>query len=93
MKKQAFVCSLCRNGILGGALYLDAEALTYKTGKLTVDPKYRNLALPLADIAKITWKWVVFPVATVHMKSGEQYTFLIFNKDRFMKRYEALRGN
>ena len=40
---KSFVCSLCHNGILGGGLYLDSQSLTYKTNKLTVDKKYRNL--------------------------------------------------
>ena len=40
---KSFVCSLCHNGILGGVLYLDSQSLTYKTNKLTVDKKYRNL--------------------------------------------------
>ena len=41
---KSFVCSLCHNGILGGGLYLDSQSLTYKTNKLTVDKKYRNLS-------------------------------------------------
>jgi hypothetical protein len=41
--------------------------------------------LPLEEIREITWKRILFPVATVHMKNGEQYTFLIFNQSRFEK--------
>lgn len=44
---KSFVCSLCHNGILGGVLYLDSQSLTYKTNKLTVGKKYRNLVLPI----------------------------------------------
>ena len=84
---KSFVCSLCKNGILGGGLYMDQQYLTYRTNKLTVDKKYRKLVLPLQEITGITWKWIVFPVATVDMKSGERYTFLIFNKNRFEKWY------
>ena len=40
---KSFVCSLCHNGIVGGGLYLDSQSLTYKTNKLTVGKKYRNL--------------------------------------------------
>ena len=80
-----FLCSLCHNGILGGGLYLDRQSLTYRTNKLTVDKKYRNLVLPLEEIREITWKRILFPVATVHMKNGEQYTFLVFNQSRFEK--------
>lgn len=85
---KTFVCSLCHNGLLGGALYLDDQSLTYKTNKLTVDKKFRNLAMPLAEISKISWQQMIFPVATVHLKNGESYKFLIFNKSGFEKAFE-----
>lgn len=86
--KKTFICSLCHNGILGGVLYLDENSFTYKTNKLTVDKSYRNLVLPLDEIAEIAWKWVVFPVATFRMKNGVEYKFIIFNKRRFNKYYK-----
>lgn len=82
---KSFICSLCHNGILGGMIYLDGSSLTYKTGKLMVDSKYRNLVLPLSNIKEISWQWMIFPVATVHMMIGEDYKFIIFNKHRFEK--------
>ncbi len=85
---KSFVCSLCHNGILGGCLYLDSQSLTYKTNKLTVDKKYRNLVLPMQEIKEISWKWIVFPIATVNMKNGELYKFIIFNKSRFAKWFQ-----
>jgi hypothetical protein len=85
---KSFACSLCHNGILGGGLYLDSQALTYKTNKLTVDDKYRKLVLPMKEIQEISWKWIVFPVATVHMQNGELYQFIIFHKSRFSKWFQ-----
>ena len=85
---KAFACSLCHNGILGGGLYLDSQALTYRTNKLTVDDKYRKLVLPMKEIKEISWKWIVFPVATVHMQNGELYQFIIFHKSRFSKWFQ-----
>jgi len=85
---KTFVCSLCHNGILGGGLYLDSQSLTYKTNKLTVDRKYRNLVLPLQEIKDISWKWILFPIATVNMKNTETYIFMIFNIKRFIKWFE-----
>ena len=85
--KKTFICSLCRGGILGGALYLDETAVTYKTNKLTVDKKYKNLVLPLEEIENLSWKRMLFPIATFRMKSGEEYKFIIFNKRRFSKYY------
>ena len=89
--KKSFMCSLCHNGILGGALYLDETSLTYRTNKLTVDKAYRNLVLPLDQITELTWKWIVFPIATMRMTSGEQYKFIIFNKSRFNKYYTEVK--
>ena len=87
--RKVFICSLCHKGILGGGLYLEPDTLTYRTNKLTVDPKYRNLVLPLKDIHQVTWKWIIFPVATFRMKNGEEYRLIVFNKKRFEKYYEA----
>ena len=90
--KKSFMCSLiCHNGILGGGLYIDNNAITYKTNKLTVDRKYRNLVLSLNEIRELTWKWIIFPIATFHMMSGENYKIIIFNKRRFKKYYAEVK--
>ena len=86
--KKSFMCSLCHNGILGGALYLEKTSVTYKTNKLTVDKAYRNLVLPFDEISELTWKWIVFPVAIFRMKNGTERKFIIFNKRRFNKCYK-----
>ena len=89
--KKTFICSLCRGGIIGGALHLTDNAITYRTNKLTVDPFYRNLTLPLDRIESVSWRWIVLPVATFRMKGGKEYSFIIFNKQRFCKYYSELR--
>ncbi len=86
--KKSFICSLCHNGILGGTLYLDENSVTYKTNKLTVDKAYRNLVLPYKEIAELTWQEIVLPIATFHMKNGQKYKIIIFNKRRFEKCYQ-----
>lgn len=86
--RKVFVCSLCHNGVLGGGLYVDDTAITYKTNKLTVAKEYRNLVLPLNEIRQITWNWIL---ATVTLTSGTQYRLLIFNKSGFEKCYRQLR--
>ena len=85
---KVFMCSLCLNGILGGGLYLEPQSVTYRTQKFTVDKKYKNLVLPIKEIKEITWKRIIFPVATFHMTNGEKYRMIIFNKNRFIKYYE-----
>ena len=83
--KKSFTCSLFHNGIIGGSLILDENSVCYKTNKLTVDKAYKNFVLPLNEIANVTWKWIVFPIATFIMKNGDKYKFLIFNKSSFNK--------
>ncbi len=90
--KKSFICSLiCHNGIVGGRLNIEDNAITYKTNKLTVDRKYRNLLLSLNEIRELTWEWVVFPVATFHMTNFEKYKVIIFNKRRFQKYYAEVK--
>ncbi len=86
--RNVFVCSLCHNGILGGAIYLEHGSVTYRTQKLTVSEKYRNLVMPIKDIKEITWQQAVFPVATFHMRNGDEFKFIIFNRSRFIRCFE-----
>ena len=90
--KKSFMCSLiCRGGILGGGIYIERHAVTYKTNKLTVDRKYRNLVLPFSKIRQLSWKWIVFPIATFQMENGEKYKAIIFNKWRFDKWFHQMK--
>ena len=75
---KTFVCSLCRNGIIGGGLYIDEQSITYSTQKLTVSPLYRNLVLPMNEIRELSWSQMVVPVAAISMKDGECYKFIIY---------------
>ena len=88
--KKMFICSIIHNGILGGALYLDDQSLTFRTGKLTVDKKLKNLSLPIQEINEISWKWVILPIATIHMKNGETYKFIIFSKNHFDESFKEI---
>jgi hypothetical protein len=83
--KKVFMCSLVKGGLLGGAIYVEPDSVTYKTNKLTVDKKYRNLVLLKKDIQEITWKRIVFPVATFRMANGEEYSVMIFDRAGFEK--------
>lgn len=92
--KKSFICSLiCHNGIIGGGLHIENKFIIFKTNKLTVDKKYRNLMLSINEIRDLTWKWVVFPIATFHMQTGEKYKVMIFNKKRFKKHYAEAEKN
>ena len=83
--KQYFIASLCMGGILGGGIVADDEGLTYKTGKVTVSPKYRNLEMKYRNIRSFSEKRVFcFPVFSINMDDGETYKYIIFSPKRFL---------
>lgn len=77
--KKYFVVSLIKNGILGGGIVADSEAVTYHTGKLTIPEKYRHLVMKYKDIAEVTIGWLfILPTVSIKMQDGEEYKFAIF---------------
>lgn len=82
--KQIFIASLCREGILGGGIIADDEGITYKTGKVTVSPRFRNLEMKYGDIQSISKTSVLFfPAVSIAMKSGDEFKFIVFARERF----------
>ena len=82
--KQYFIASICREGILGGGIVADDEALTFKTGKVTVSPRLRNLEMKYRDIRNFSRGWLAcFPTVTVRMADGESYKFIVFRPGSF----------
>ena len=77
--KKYFVVSLVKNGILGGGIVADSEALTYHTGKVTVPQEYRCLVMKYEDICKVTaGRFLLLPTVLVKMENGEEYKFAVF---------------
>ena len=84
--KKVYVASICKNGILGGGLYIDKEKITYRTGKITVPARLRNLELYLNDIKSMEKARVLgFPAVIIRMKNGENWKFIIFARQHFLK--------
>ena len=91
--KQTFSVSLCKNGILGGWIVMEDESMAYRTGKVTVPPKYRNLVMRYSDIVSVTEGTLLFlPTITVKMKDQEEYKFLVFNKNGFLETLNTKRN-
>jgi hypothetical protein len=77
--KKYFIVSLVKNGILGGSIVADTEAITYHTGKVTIPAEYRHLVMRYEDIAEVTKGWLfILPTVTVNMRNGKEYTFAVF---------------
>lgn len=89
--KKVFIVSLCRKGILGGGIYADQEKLTYRTGKLTVSPRSRNLEMPLGDIVNVSRGYMLFfPTVTLKMRNNEEFKFIVFTPNSFLKTLKEL---
>ena len=97
MNKESFACSMWYYGIgiLGGYLLLDSCTLTYTIQRQRCDipEQYWSLVLPLNEIEEISWKRIIFPLATIRMKNQEEYRLFIFNKRRFKACYSKFLKN
>ncbi len=85
--KKYFVVSLVKNGILGGGIVADSEAITYHTGKVTVPKEYRHLEMKYKDICRLTIGWLfIMPTVLIKMENGEEFKFAVFfGRNRFVK--------
>lgn len=82
--KDIYNVSLCKNGILGGLLYLKDEEMVFCTNKLTVPEHIRRLHMPYGEIERVEkapWHTVL-----VSMKNGGSHRFLVFSRGRFLGR-------
>lgn len=90
--KDAFMASFFHEGILGGAIYLQRDKVLYRTDKLQLEPRYRNLEIPYDRIAEIKTGWALcFPTVTLVTKSGISYKFILFNRRTFLSRLDEMR--
>ena len=79
-----YVASLFRKGVLGGGLVAGEESVTYRTGKVTVPPRLRNLELRYRDIRGFSKGWLLcFPTVSLAMADGENWRFIVFGRKSF----------
>lgn len=77
--KKYFVVSLVKNGILGGGMTADDEAITYHTGKVTIAEEYRHLVMRYEEICRAVPGWLfVLPTVLVKLRNGKEYKFVVF---------------
>ena len=89
--KRVYAASLCRNGLLGGSLYVDDEKIAFRTGKLTVPPRIRNLELHFKNVVGIRKEYIlILPVTAISMKNGEEWKFFVLRRNDFVRMAESL---
>lgn len=83
--KKAFYASLCHNGIRGGAVFIKDDCVIYRNQTLTLEEEYKNIVIPISDIAKIETSHIfVFPTVALTLKNNRKYKFVIFNRNTFL---------
>ena len=84
--KQYYVVSLIKNGILGGGMVADTEAITYHTGKITIPQEYRQIEMKYEDIQEVIQGWLfILPTVTLKMRNQKEYKFaMFFNRKRLI---------
>ena len=84
--KQYYVVSLIKNGILGGGLVANTEAITYHTGKMTIPQEYRQIEMKYEDIQEVIQGWLfILPTVTLKMRNQKEYKFaMFFNRKRLI---------
>ena len=84
--EKMYMVSLCYSGgLLGGALYLDDERVTYRTTKLQVPPEIRNMPFPYCRIRRVEKSNALFlPTVTIEMEDGRERKFLVFGRGGFL---------
>ena len=84
--EKMYMVSLCYSGgLLGGALYLDDERVTYRSTKLQVPPEIRNMPLPYCRIRRVEKSKALFlPTVTIEMEDGRERKFLVFGRNGFL---------
>lgn len=90
--KKYFIVSLIQNGILGGGIVADAEAITFHTGKVTVPQEYRNFSMKYEDISCVKTGWLlILPTVAVKMRNGKEYKFAVFfSRKRFVDTLKSM---
>ena len=84
--KEIFTVSLCRGGLLGGAIIAEDESMAFRTGKLTVSPSLRNIEMRYRDVLDVSeGTFILLPSVRIAMKDGGSYEFVVFSRDRFLK--------
>lgn len=89
--KNFYFASLCRRGLIGGAIYFEKDRLIYICNKLTLPAEYRRIEMPFANIVKTERGRTCFlPSVTIEMKNGDRNKFIVC----FMKSFaEKLAGS
>ena len=90
--KDAFIASLFHKGVLGGAICLQSDKVLYRTNKTHLQRNNPNLEIPYYRIKRVETGWAFcFPTVTLVMKGGPSYKFIIFNRRRFLTRFQTLK--
>lgn len=75
---------MCRNGIIGGFIYVTPERLIYQTGKISISKALQNIEMPFSDVISTErGKFLFLPTVSFKMKDGGEFKYIIYSVKRF----------
>lgn len=64
-----------------------------RTNKSQLEPKYRNLEMPYTRIERVkAGRAFCFPTVTLVMNDNTSYKFIIFNRKKFLTKFNMLKN-
>ncbi|MDE6710428.1 MAG: hypothetical protein K2J76_08050 [Oscillospiraceae bacterium] len=91
MKKIFAVSHVCRNGIIGGFMYVTPERLIYQNGKVSIPKELRNIEMPTSEIsAAEQGKFLFLPTVTFKMRDGGEFKYIIYSCKKFFNTLNEL---
>ncbi len=83
--KRAFCCSLCYEGLRGGAIAVTDKGVVYRNDSLTIPERFKKLTVPFENIERAEKSPAAFfPAVTLILKNDERIKFVIFNRKGFL---------
>lgn len=83
--RKVYAASIIWKGVLGGGIITEDDKMTYRTGKLLIPEKIKNLEMKYCDIQSIICgRILLFPTIEVVLPE-ESYKFIVFNRKGLLK--------
>lgn len=88
--RKVYAASIVWKGILGGGIIVEDDKMTYRTGKLFIPERIKNLEMKFCEIQMIRCGWLLcFPSIEVILPA-ESYRFILFNRRSLLKTLKRL---
>lgn len=83
--RKVYAASIIWKSVLGGGIIAEGDKMTYRTGKLLIPEKIKNLEMKYCDIQSIICGRILFFPTIKVVLPEESYKFIVFNRKGLLK--------